>query len=147
MARLNVEEEQVGTLFKNIAFFVKQRVPARNSLVNSIERNGGKVVKLQAQADITIEDDARKDCENDSISWKWVVESIKHASLQEKDQWRAGPKGNAPRPVGALKRPKSGRNPYTLEDDIYVYRFVNDPKRAAMSDKGNAMYQELEKEV
>ena len=149
MARLNFEQEQEenGVLFNDIIFFVLQRVPNRSALLELITRNGGTLTALQEKADIVIADHARKDCPNNSISWKWVEESVKCAALEDKDKWRAGPKGNASRPVGASTSTQKQRNPYSKDDDIFVWRFVNDPKRATLSDKGNSLYQELEKEV
>lgn len=147
MTRGDMSAEVVGILFKNIKFFVLSRVPTRSSILNLIEVNGGIVVKLEKQADIVIADHARKDNPPRSISWKWIEESVKQAQLLDKDSFRAGSSQSAPRPEGALKSTKSGRNPYSKDDDVYVYRFVNDPKRASMKDMGNTIYQQLEKEV
>ena len=148
MARLRTSSDGEGTLFKNISFFVLQRIPTRSQIVNQIECNGGKVVKLEKHADIQIADHARKDSPAGSISWTWVEDSVKNARLANKEDHRAGARVDAPRPVGALRPAKTRRRePYTREDDIVLWRWVNDPKHAALAAAGNALYQQLEQVV
>ena len=149
MARLDeCANGEEGTLFKNITFFVLQRVPTRNSIVDQIESNGGKITKVEKNADVVIADHARKDAPPDSLSWKWIEESIKAGNLVDKEEWRAGPAGAVQQRAGALKRPaRLGRNTYSKEDDVYAYRFVNHPDRKGMQEMGNKIYQQLAESV
>ena len=147
MAQDDAQSEEPGILFKNIAFFVLQRVPQRSTFVNQIGRNGGTLVKLEKQADITIGDRARKDNPPGAVSFQWIEECIKQAQLVDKEPFLAAPKEQQVRRPGALRPAKSTRNPFSHEDDIYLYQFLKVKERQGASLLGNQVYAELEREV
>ncbi|KAM5348706.1 hypothetical protein ACJ41O_008530 [Fusarium nematophilum] len=140
-----VESAQGGTIFKDVKFWVAQRVPIRNNLLNMIKQNQGIVVPLERQADILIADDAKQRlalAPPGSYSWKFITESVDNGIIQLKDRYLIGRDPELPRPVGGNHLAKSTRTPYTGADDAKLARWV----LAHRGDRqGNAIYQEFEK--
>jgi hypothetical protein len=140
--------EGIGQLFAGKKFWVAQRVPARNTLLDSIKANGGEVVLLEKQADYMIADHFRRDCPPGSISYEFVTRSIHEGRLRDPEDHRAGPPVGEPREPGALHRPaKSSRTPFTPEEDKILYKWVRDCEAAGGMSRGNAIYKQLEAKV
>ncbi|KAH7381282.1 hypothetical protein DE146DRAFT_760720 [Phaeosphaeria sp. MPI-PUGE-AT-0046c] len=134
-------------LFAGRKFWVAQRVPLRNQLLDNITANGGEVVKLEKKADYLIADHFRpKLCPPGSISYTFIDKSIKDGQLHDPQDHLAGPPLGEAREPGAIDRPtKFGRTPFTAEDDNVLYKWVRDCMARGMLPNGNSMYEELEK--
>lgn len=140
-------DDAQGTLFKDLRVFIHVRVPQRRTFVNAIERNGGQIAKLENHADILIADHARKDAPIDSYSYTWIEQSIREGRLADKEAHRAGPERHEVRPAGSLRPAKQGRNPYTKEDDAFLYKWVKEHERRGEKALGNEIYKKLEAAV
>ncbi|GKT44156.1 uncharacterized protein ColSpa_04337 [Colletotrichum spaethianum] len=137
-----------GTLFKEISFFVAQRVPDRKTILDLITQNGGKIVKLDKQADKVIADHARADCPPGSLHWGFVKDSVDNGAVQETDKYMISQSPMASRPVGSSRPPalsaplKGTRTPFNAADDALLARWVlsHPPNKRS----GNEVYKTLE---
>lgn len=143
-----VELEGMGRLFAGKKFWVAQRVPSRNRLLDDIKANGGEIVLLEKKADYLIADHFRRDCPPGSISYEFVDRSIRDGALRDPEDHRAGPPLGEVREVGSTSRPaKGGRTPYTAEEDRILYKWVRDAEIAGGLASGNEIYKQLEAKV
>jgi hypothetical protein len=135
----------VGQLFAGKKFWVAQRVPIRNRLLDDIKANGGEVVLFEKKADYMIADHFRRDCPPGSISYEFIEKSIKAGQLLDPERHLAGPPLGEAREAGALHRPtKGGRAAYTPEEDRILYKWVRDCEAAGLAVSGNEIYKQLE---
>lgn len=102
------------------------------------------MVKLEKQAEIMIADHARKDAPPGSYSWRYIDESIKRGALQDLESHRAGPPVGQIRRVGSSMPGRSGRVPFSAEDDRILLDWVSEGARQGASLKGNKLYEQLE---
>ncbi|KAH7069896.1 hypothetical protein BKA63DRAFT_545438 [Paraphoma chrysanthemicola] len=139
------ELEGVGQLFAGKKFWVAQRVPSRNRLLDEIKANGGEIVLLEKKADYMIADHFRRDCPPGSISYEFVEKSIQEGRICDPENHRAGrPVGEAREP-GAINRPAKGtRALFTPEEDRILYKWVRECEAAGGLASGNEMYKPLE---
>lgn len=149
MARMVVSQTSgntpaLGGLFEGLSFFLVQRVPSRTSFVEKIQANGGRVVKLEAQADHIIADHVRKDCPPGSISYKFIECAIRDGALPDPGDHKAGPSVGAIRDVGSVVPGKTTRTPFTAEDDRVLWQWVERARQQGGSVKGNDIYKQLE---
>ncbi|KNG50789.1 transcription factor protein [Stemphylium lycopersici] len=134
-----------GTLFAGKKFWVAQRVPSRNRLLDNIKANGGEIVLLEKKADYLVADHSRRDCPPGSISWKFVDESIEQGELCDPKDHPAGPPLGEAREAGATHQPtRSGRAAYTAEEDRILYKWVRDAESRGGLVSGNEIYKQLE---
>jgi hypothetical protein len=137
-----------GQLFAGKKFWVAQRVPIRNALVDDIKANGGEVVLLEKKADYMIADHIRRDCPPGSTSYTFIQESIDKGELQDPEDHIAGPPLGEAREVGALHRPaRGGRAAYTADEDRILYKWVRDCAAVGGLAGGNEIYKQLEAKV
>jgi hypothetical protein len=153
-----------GELFAGMKFFVMQRIPMRETYMDAItvvlnpprnlmllistpQRNGGEVVKLDKHADIIIADHAKKNNPMGSISWTFIDQSVARGRLEDAEDHRAGPETHTVREVGSAQPPRSGRTPFTAQDDRDLFIWVTKAERTGIPLKGNDMYQQLEQIV
>jgi hypothetical protein len=142
------ELEGVGQLFAGKKFWVAQRVPTRNRLLDEIKANGGEIVMLEKKADYMIADHFRKDCPPGSISYEFVEKSIQEGRIRDPEDHRAGPPLGEAREPGSINRPaKGGRAAYTPEEDRILYKWVRDCEATGGSASGNEIYKQLEAKV
>ncbi|KAF3018537.1 hypothetical protein E8E14_012152 [Neopestalotiopsis sp. 37M] len=134
---------QGGTLFKDIKFWVAQRVPMRSTWLQNIQNNGGTVTKLEKQADYLIADHARKDSPAGSYSWKWIEQSVKQGELLDKTQFAIKSPGNESRPVGTVSQ-KTTRRGFTKEEDELLSKFVARKELQGEATSGNVIYKQFE---
>lgn len=144
VSRSNEETRAVGNLFSGLNFFLIQRLPQRSVFIQRIEANGGRVVRLEKQADHVIADPYRKDSPPGSISYKFIDESIRHGELQDPTDHLAGPAQGAVREVGSGVPGKGTRTPFTAEDDRVLWQWVQQRKAQGGLVKGNEIYKQLE---
>ncbi|KHN99099.1 Homeodomain-related protein [Metarhizium album ARSEF 1941] len=120
-----VESATGGTIFKDMVFWVAQRVPMRNTILSHITNNDGKVVPLEKDAHILIADHARKDAPPDSYSWKYITESVEHGYAQLTDRYRIfGHPETASVHVGPSAPVKHTRTPFSAADDAALANWV-----------------------
>jgi hypothetical protein len=137
-----------GKLFAGKKFFVLQRVPTRNGLLDDIRANGGEIVSLESKADYMIADHYRRDCPPGTISYEFVTKSIREGELQDPEDHLAGPRVGEPREPGAINRPTKGtRRAYTAEEDRILYKWVRDAESLGGHLGGNEIYKQLEAKV
>jgi hypothetical protein len=135
----------IGGLFDGLCFFLVQRLPSRSSYVNKVQANGGRVVKLEAQADHIIADHLRKDCPPGSISYTFIDSAIRAGELPDPEDHPAGPKAGTVRAAGSTALPAKGtRTPFTAEDDRVLWQWVERAKNEGGMIKGNEIYKQLE---
>ncbi|KZL71435.1 transcription factor (Rap1 Myb domain-containing protein) [Colletotrichum tofieldiae] len=137
-----------GTLFKETSFFVAQRVPDRKTVLDLITQNGGKIVKLDKQADMVIADHVRPDCPSGSLHWKFIKDSVDNGAMQEMDKYMVNQSPMASRSVGSSRPPslsaplKGTRTPFNKADDAILAKWVlsHPPNKRS----GNEVYKILE---
>lgn len=133
-----------GTLFAGKKFFLVQRVPARSRFVQDVQSNGGKVVKLEAQADYIIADHARSDAPPGSLSYTFIERAIRNGEIPPEEEHQAGrPKGVA-RPAGSSAPVKGVRTRFTTQDDQDLYEWVKEAEARGIAVKGAELYKQLE---
>jgi hypothetical protein len=135
----------IGTLFAGKSFLVQQRVPQRNSFLERIRANGGRIVRLELQADYIIADHVRKDCPPTSLSYTFVEAAIRDGAIPDINHHRAGPAPGAIRAIGSSTVPaKATRTPFTPQDDRDVCNWVNKCQQEGQAVKGYEIYKQLE---
>lgn len=108
------------------------------------QANGGREVKLEKLADVIIADHARKDAPANSVSWKYIVESVKNGQLADITAYRiGGPAGPARSTVGTSAPVKQTRTRFTDEEDRLLVEWVREQPYS----RGNVCYQEFAKRV
>ena len=135
----------IGNLFQGKCFLVQQRVPQRNSFLERIRANGGRIVRLELQADYIIADHLRKDSPPTSLSYTFVEAAIRDGALPDPDDHRAGPAAGAIRAIGSSTVPaKATRTPFTPQDDRDVCNWVLKCQQEGQFIKGYEIYKQLE---
>ncbi|KAI5243364.1 hypothetical protein E4T43_04210 [Aureobasidium subglaciale] len=135
-----------GGVFADKKFFIVQRVPQRSHFISLVEGNGGRVVKLEAQADYLIADHMRPDAPAGSLSYKFIDEAIQNGEIPEDETTflanRSKPtKSNAT--AGASSSKKSTRTAFTDDDDRMLYKWVAKAHEEGLALQGNKLYQQL----
>jgi hypothetical protein len=134
-----------GDVFAGKKFFIVQRVPQRQHYVNLVESNGGRMVKLEAQADFLIADHLRPDAPPASLSYKFIEEATKQGVTPED----ATPflirrsKSAATSSTAAPAANKFTRTPFTANDDKLLYAWVIKASQNGLALKGNDLYKTL----
>ncbi|KAH0364986.1 hypothetical protein KCU65_g6392, partial [Aureobasidium melanogenum] len=142
------ESADVGDagVFADLKFFVVQRVPSRSHYISLVESNGGRVVKLEAQADYLIADHLRHDAPAGSLSYKFIEEAIKQGEIPEDDSPFLAGRRKSAIPVTtavASSSKKSTRTPFTDDDDKLLYKWVHRADEQGLAIQGNSLYQVL----
>lgn len=127
----------VGDLFKEVAFFIMQRVPFRSSYVEKVNRNGGRVVAKEKDADHIIGDPLKsKDAPLGAISYQYIDSAIDLGRLPATDEFMIHSQQNTTElgtssvsMTTTKKRlhaadARTTRTPFTREEDIALYKFV-----------------------
>lgn len=141
-------EDINGTLFAGKKFFLTMRLPMRSRFLDEIKSNGGIVVNLEKKADYVIADHFRRDCPPGSLSYTFIEKSIEYGEIANPQDHLAGPAVGSLREAGSSRPPKSGRTPYTAEDDRLLYKWVKDAERKGTGlSSGNEIYKQLEQKV
>ena len=104
-------------------------------------------MKLEKQADIVIADHARKDSPAGSISWTFIDRSLRGGRLEDLKNHPAGPTTHMVREVGSTRPTKSGRTPFTSQDDRDLMLWVTKAERNGLSVRGNDIYKQFEEIV
>ncbi|PBP20963.1 hypothetical protein BUE80_DR008224 [Diplocarpon rosae] len=133
-----------GDLFLGMKFHLAMRLPTRGIWKDLIEQNGGIITKLDSKPGvIKIADHARKDCPQGSISWKWIDASVKKGSLEDFEEYRAGPAELRDQPVGSGQPTRSGRVPFSQTDDKILMAYCTRAEQNGASMGGNQIYREF----
>lgn len=136
--------EVASPIFHGLNIFVTQRCPTRSTILAAIERHGGVIVKLDSNADHIIADHLRRDCPPGSLSYTWIETSVRDQRLADKDSHRAGPSTGPVRVAPGLQRPSGGRVPFTAQDDIVLWNWVQQHGSKSKGILGNELYKQLE---
>ncbi|KAI7535142.1 hypothetical protein KC331_g12183 [Hortaea werneckii] len=144
MSHANGDSPAIGGLFEGLSFFLVQRLPSRSHFVDTIKANGGRVVKLEQQADYVIADHVRKDCPPGSISYTLIASAIRHGAIPDPEEHRAGPPEGSIRDVASSVPGKQTRRAFTAEDDKVLWQWVQKAEEQGGSVKGNDIYKHLE---
>jgi hypothetical protein len=133
-----------GGIFTDLKFFIVQRVPQRSHYVSLVENNGGKVVKLEAQADFLIADHLRHDAPAGSLSYKFIEAAVKQGEIPDEEPFHANRRKSAnTASTAAAASKKSTRTPFTDEDDKLLYKLVQKANDQGYAILGNTLYQTL----
>ncbi|GAB1741998.1 hypothetical protein NU219Hw_g7394t1 [Hortaea werneckii] len=144
MPHANGDSPAIGGLFEGLSFFLVQRLPSRSHFVDTIKANGGRVVKLEQQADYVIADHVRKDCPPGSISYTLIDSAIRNGAVPDPEEHRAGPPVGSIRDVASSVPGKQTRRAFTDEDDKILWQWVQKAEERGGSVKGNDIYKHLE---
>ncbi|RMY98683.1 hypothetical protein D0860_08463 [Hortaea werneckii] len=144
MSQANGDSPAIGGLFEGLSFFLVQRLPSRSNFVDKIKANGGRVVKLEQQADYVIADHVRKDCPPGSISYTLIDSAIRNGAVPDPEDHRAGPPVGSIRDVASSVPGKQTRRAFTAEDDRILWQWVQKAEEQGGSVKGNDIYKHLE---
>jgi hypothetical protein len=137
-----------GTLFAGKKFFLAQRLPMRKHFLESVKSNGGTIVQLEKKADYVVADHLRRDCPPGSISYTFIEQCIKQGEIVDIEDHLAGPAAGTSREAGSSRPAKTGRTPFTAEDDRLLYKWVKDHGRKGTGlSGGNELYKQLEQKV
>ncbi|KAG6021119.1 hypothetical protein E4U41_002611 [Claviceps citrina] len=120
-----------GIIFRDMVFWVARRVPMRS------HTNGGVVTPLEKDAQVLIADDARKDTPPDSISWKYITESVASGCAQLPDRYCISRPSDSAATAG---RTKLTRSEFTKAEDAALANCVLSHSKGRT---GNQIYQEF----
>ena len=147
ITQANGETPAIGGLFEGLSFFLVQRLPSRSSFIQKIQSNGGRFVKLEAQADHIIADHIRPElCPAGSISYTFIDKALLNGALPDPGDHAAGSLNGTVRDVGSAVPGKSTRTPFTAEDDRVLWQWVERCKADSAFVKGNEIYKQLERQ-
>jgi hypothetical protein len=124
-------------VFTDLKFFIIQRVPQRSYYVSLVESNGGRVVKLEAQADYLIADHMRHDAPAGSLSYKFI-----EAAIPDDEIFLANRRKSA-NSTAASSSKKSTRTLFTDDDDRLLYGLVHKANEQGYAVQGNKLYEAL----
>lgn len=146
VTQANDATPNIGTLFAGKSFLVVQRVPMRTNFLERIRANGGRIVRLESQADYIIADHVRNDCPPTSLSYTFIEAAITTGALPDINHHRAGPAPGIVRTAGStVAAPKATRTAFTSQDDRDLWNWVHHYKSlGAHAVKGNEIYKQLE---
>lgn len=145
VTRANEATPTIGDLFAGKSFLVTQRVPMRNNFLERIRANGGRIVRLESQADYIIADHIRPDCPPGSLSYTFIEDAVHRGALPDLDHHRAGRAPGTLRVVGSSAPPKATRTAFTPQDDRDLWTWVlNCQRQGIQSVKGYEVYKQLE---
>lgn len=146
VTQANDATPNIGTLFAGKSFLVVQRVPMRTNFLERIRANGGRIVRLESQADYIIADHVRNDCPPTSLSYTFIEAAISTGALPDINHHRAGPAPGIVRTAGStVAAPKATRTAFTVQDDRDLWNWVHHYKSlGAHAVKGNEIYKQLE---
>lgn len=134
-------------IFAGLNFFILQRVPQRSHYVSLVESNGGRLVKLEAQADYLIADHLRHDVPAASLSYKFIEEAIKRGELPEDEEPFFANRRRSADPgtttAAATSSKKSTRTLFTDDDDKLLYKLVHKANEQGLAVHGNTLYKAL----
>ncbi|KAI8623257.1 hypothetical protein F5Y19DRAFT_389744 [Xylariaceae sp. FL1651] len=142
LAQKGSNKGEKADVFQNVKFWVSAQVPHRSTHIKTIEANGGKVVKLEKDADILICDPAKKGPVPGSYSYQLIEDAIKEGSLDRKEDYLC----RSPAPQSGSRpstRRKSTRNMFTENDDRILRKFVVKMERLGAHTNGNDIYYKL----
>ena len=133
-----------GRLFEGIKFFVAQRCPSRQTLIEQIRSNGGEAVPLEKNADHVIADHLRKDAPPGSISYEFVDKSLRNGRLEDPADHPVGPQLGSVRGVGSSQSKRVGRVPFTEDDNRQLCQWVSRCHSEGGYVRGNELYKQLQ---
>jgi hypothetical protein len=137
---------QARRLFSGMKLWFSQGVPQRKWFVENAEANGAEIVPLEKQAHVRLVDHARQNQAPGTHSYKFVEQSIRTGVLEDLDAHRIGVTARVDRPVGSkVTGPSGKRNPYTEEEDQFLYNFVKPFELKGGAWKGNEIYKQIER--
>lgn len=102
---------------------------------------------MEGRADILVADHLKPlQAPSNSVSYRFIDESIKRGELASLDEHRIG--RPAARPAGSTRMPgKATRTPFTSEDDKILREWVIQRARIGEKVSGNNIYQKLAQQV
>ncbi|KPI39510.1 uncharacterized protein AB675_5243 [Cyphellophora attinorum] len=137
---------QAQRLFSGLKLWFSHGVPARKWLMDNAEANGAEIVPLEKQADVRLVDHARQNQAPGTHSYRFVEQSIRTGVLEDLEAHRVGVTARVDRPVGSkVTGPSGKRNPYTEEEDQFLYNFVKPFELKGGAWKGNEIYKQIER--
>lgn len=131
-------------LFEGVRFWVYDNVPMRDRWLGDITDNGGIVTKDINTADVRIADHVKRagrGAPENSVSWKFIEQSVKNGVLEDVDAYRVS--GNVRNPAAASRPSKRGRVPFTTADDQILANWLAKKELQGEAVAGNKIYQEL----
>jgi hypothetical protein len=142
----NEATPNIGDLFAGKSFLITQRVPMRTNFLDRVRANGGRIVRLETQANYIIADHVRNDCPPTSLSYTFIEAAIRAGALPDPNDHRAGPAPGIARAVGStVIPPKATRTPFTPQDDRDLWMWVQNYQSLGVHGiKGNEIYKQLE---
>lgn len=133
-----------GQLLAGKNFYILQRVPVRSHFAQLVQNNGGRVLKLENQADYVIADHMRSDAPPGSLSYKFIERWLQDGKEPPQDEHLAGRPKGTPRPMASAIPGKSTRTPFTAEDDRILWDWVKKHEAQGGMVKGLEIYKQLE---
>ena len=133
-------------LFFGLKLWFSHTVPQRNRFIDDVRANGGEVVPLEKQADISLFDHARKNLPaiSNGYSYQFVEKSLRKGALEDLEEYRLGTITRANRPIGSVTvASKGSRIPFTEVDDQVLWNWVK-PHQGTRGEMGNKLFQQLE---
>jgi hypothetical protein len=79
----NEATPNIGDLFAGKSFLITQRVPMRTNFLDRVRANGGRIVRLETQANYIIADHVRNDCPPTSLSYTFIEALARHQESRE----------------------------------------------------------------
>ena len=130
-------------LFQGQKFWLSHKVPTWSHLIGQVKAHGGLVVDLENEADLKIVDHLKKSLPTGTHSYTYITQSIRNGSKEDPADHVAGPAAGTIRRPGSSIPARSGRTPFTAEDDRVLYDWVKREEVKGGKVRGLAIYEQL----
>ncbi|OQV02620.1 hypothetical protein CLAIMM_07777 isoform 2 [Cladophialophora immunda] len=134
-----------ATLFAGQRLWFSHVIPQRQQMIQNARLNGAIIVDRDTDADVRLVDHLRKNNAPGTHSYRYVELSIRNGQLENLADHAVGAPSRVSRPVGStVTAPKSGRTPFTPEDDRFLWEWMKPFIDRGGAWKGNEIYKQME---
>ncbi|KAH0843900.1 hypothetical protein AYO21_10405 [Fonsecaea monophora] len=139
------DRESHATLFAGQKLWFSHAIPQRQQMIQKAQLNGAVVVSRDTEADVRLVDHLRKNNAPGTYSYRYVELSLRNGQLENLADHAVGAPSRVSRPVGStITAPKSGRTPFTAEDDQFLWDWMKPFIDRGGAWKGNEIYKQME---
>ncbi|EXJ61388.1 uncharacterized protein A1O5_11702 [Cladophialophora psammophila CBS 110553] len=134
-----------SNLFAGQRLWFSHVIPQRQCMIQNARLNGAIIVDRDTDADVRLVDHLKKNNAPGTYSYRYVEHSLRNGRLENLADHAVGAPSRVSRPVGStLTAPKSGRTPFTPEDDQFLWDWMKPFIDRGGAWKGNEIYKQME---
>ncbi|KIW95910.1 uncharacterized protein Z519_02976 [Cladophialophora bantiana CBS 173.52] len=139
------DDQPHSNLFAGQRLWFSHVIPQRQRMIQNARLNGAVIVNRDTDADVRLVDHLKKNNAPGTYSYRYVELSLRNGRLENLADHAVGAPSRVSRPVGStLTAPKSGRTPFTPEDDRFLWDWMKPFIDRGGAWKGNEIYKQME---